>query len=129
MDLCLDTSSGLLTVDASKTTEVAEISGKRGADLDIYIVPDREIPVTSSGVFVAAFALQAEPVVSANWNPPADRSKGWLIEVALRGAQFDELFVGGGPEAVLLAELTVVIEGKVRKSQTIRFKVLEEVHN
>lgn len=129
MDLFLDTVSGLLTTDASKNTAALELSGKRGADLDLYIVPDREIPVASTGLFVAAFAAQAEPVISATWTPPADRSKGWLIEVALRGSKFNDIFVGGQSQAVLQAELTVVIEGKVRKSQTIAFKVLAEVHD
>lgn len=129
MDLYLDTTSGRLSAESAGTTAVAAMSAKRGSDLDIYIIPDHDIAITSTGVFVAAFPGQTQTVLSVSWLPPADRSKGWLLSVPLRGPAFDDIFIGGGASTTLDAELTVVIGGKVRKSQTINFTVVAEVHD
>ena len=129
MDLYLDTTSGILSAESTASTTLASISAKRGSDLDIYVIPDQDIAVTSTGVFIAAFSGQTQPVFSVPWIPPADRSKGWLVSIPLRGAAFEDIFLGGGTTATLEAELTVVIGGKVRKSQTINFVVVAEVHD
>lgn len=129
MDLYLDTTSGRLATDAAGLITGAAISAKRGSDLDLFIIPDQEISVASTGIFIAVFPGQTQPVFSVSWLPPADRSKGWLVAIPLRGAEFDNIFIGGGTAATLEAELTVVINGKVRKSQTINFTVLAEVHD
>lgn len=129
MDLFLDTTSGSLSTESGGSTDLAAISAKRGSDLDIYVIPDHDIAITSTGLFVAAFPGQTQPVFSVSWLPPADRSKGWLVSVPLRGAGFDDIFLGGGTSTTLEAELTVVIGAKVRKSQTINFTVVAEVHD
>jgi len=127
MVLHLNTLSGMLATDIAGQVPLTSITVKRGTDFDLYIVPSEDIPITSTGVFVAVFPGQTQPVISAAWLPPSDQSTGWLIEIPLRGAQFANLFLAA-PEALLDAELTVVLSGKVRKSQTIQFRIQSEVY-
>lgn len=129
MDLYLDTTSGTLSAESAGSTALAAISAKRGSDLDIYVIPDADIASISTGLFVAAFPGQTQPVFSVSWLAPTDRSKGWLVSIPLRGPAFDDIFLGGRTSTTLEAELTVVIGSKVRKSQSINFNVIAEIHD
>lgn len=129
MLLYLKTESGLITADQSGQSPVTAIEAKRSTDLDIYVVPDADLPTTTPGFFAAAPAAGGAPVALASWAPPANLERGWSFSVSLRGAALATMFSAGATNVSLNAEITAIIEGKRRKSQTIQLQVAKEIHN
>jgi hypothetical protein len=129
MVVYLDPTSGLITSDATQRTPLQTISAKRGTDLDLHVVTRTEIPATSTGVFAALAAAGGSPMALASWQPPSQFDRGWLFEISLRGSDLSALLDSGAGSVSLNAEITAVINGKTRKSQTIELIVYGEVYN
>lgn len=129
MVVYLDSSSGLLTSDAGRRSPLQTINAKRGTDLELYVVADEDIPPSSTGVFAALAPAGGSPLALASWQPPQRIDQGWLFDVSLRGSDLAALFASGAGSVPLDAEITAVINGKTRKSQTISLVVSREVYN
>lgn len=128
MVVYLDSTSGLITSDATRRSALQTITAKRGTDLDLYVVTESEIPTTSTGVF-AALAPAGAPMALASWQPPTQIDRGWFFDISLRGADLAALLASGAGSVELDAEITAVINGKTRKSQTIKLTVYREIYN
>ncbi|MBU3665296.1 MAG: hypothetical protein FGM15_05385 [Chthoniobacterales bacterium] len=129
MVVYLDTTSGLLTGDVFRRTPVTELTAKRGTDLDLYVVPERDIPPTSAGLFAALPPAGGAPMALASWLAPARMDEGWLFPISLRGSDLAALFASGTGSVLLNAEVTAVIDGKTRKSQTILMTVYRDIYS
>ncbi len=128
MVVYLNSDSGLVTTDALGRIPVDSLAAKRGTDFDLYVIPDKTLEITTPGFFAAA-AAGGSPLSLASWAPPENLEKGWLFAVSLRGAELAALFTSGVTTLTLNAEITAIIGGKRRKSQTMRLAVAKEVHN
>lgn len=129
MVVYLDTTSGILTSDASRRLPVVELTAKRGTDFDLYVVPEREIAPASAGFFAALPPAGGAPMALASWLAPAQMGEGWLFPISLRGSDLAALFTSGAGSVLLNAEITAVIDGKTRKSQTIPMTVTRDIYN
>lgn len=129
MIVYLSTESGLISADKSGQSPVTAIEAKRSTDLDIYVIPDLELALTTPGFFAAAPSAGGPPVALASWAPPANLDQGWFFSVSLRGAALASMFSSGTASVSLNAEITAIIQGKRRKSQTMQLLVTKEVHN
>ena len=125
----LDTTSGILTSDASRRLPVTEFTAKRGTDFDLYVVPDRELPPGTPGFFAALSPAGGAPMALATWLAPTRIDEGWLFPISLRGGDLAALFASGAGSVLLNAEMTAVIDGKTRKSQTISMTVTRDIYN
>lgn len=129
MVVYLSTESGVVTADRLGQTALNSIEVKRGTDLDLYVLPDTQLQITTPGFFAAAAVTGGSPLALASWAPPENMEKGWLFAVSLRGAALAAMFAAGVTSVALNAEITVIVGGKRRKSQTIRLDVTKEVHD
>lgn len=129
MIVYLRTESGLITADQLGQSPITAIEAKRSTDLDIYVSPDVELPLTTPGFFAAAPLAGGAPVALASWSAPASLTSGWSFSVSLRGASLAAMFSAGTTSVQLNAEITAIITGKRRKSQTMQLVVTKEVHN
>ncbi len=128
MVVYLDTTSGILNSDVLRRSPVTELTAKRGTDFDLYVVPEREIAPTSA-VFAALPPAGGAPMALASWLAPTRMDEGWLFPISLRGGDLAALFASGAGSVLLNAEMTAVIEGKTRKSQTILMTVTRDIYN
>jgi hypothetical protein len=122
MRLFLDTVTGELSETAGGSG-VDRLDAKLGSNFDLEVVPDVEIPVTSAGFFSAKSSYGAGLMAHGLWTPPVVSGGGWRFSVSMRGSALAALFTSQLPSVPLLAELTAVIDGKTRKSQTITLTV------
>ena len=129
MIIYLRNESGLITADPLGQSPITAIEAKRSTDLDIYVTPDANLPLETPGLFAAAPTTGGAPVAFASWTPPASLGSGWFFSVSLRGAALASMFSAGTTSVSLNAEITAIIEGKRRKSQTMQLLVTKEVHN
>lgn len=129
MVVYLDSTSGVVTSDATRRTPLEKISAKRGTDFDLFVVTENEIPAASTGVFAALASAGGAPMALASWQPPAQIDRGWHFDISLRGPDLAALFTSGAGSIALTAEITAVIHGRTRKSQTIEMTVYREIYN
>ena len=129
MTVYLNTISGLLTTDAAGRTAIDEIVAKRGTDFDLSVITNTDIPLDSTGVFAALAQAGGTPLALASWQAPTQINQGWAFNVSLRGADLGALFNSGAGSIVLNAEITALISGKTRKSQTILMTVYRDIYS
>ncbi len=129
MTVYLNTISGQLTTDASGRTPLDEIVAKRGTDFDLWVITNTDIPLDSTGVFAALAQAGGAPLALASWQPPTQINQGWSFNVSLRGADLSALFNSGVGSISLNAEVTALIQGKTRKSQTIHMTVYRDIYS
>lgn len=125
----LSTTTGVLTSDAAGRVPVSALVAKRGTDLEMTVMPDREIPAESGGVLAALAPSGGAPLALDAWEAPAAVGDGWKFSVSLRGGELAALFASGAGQVTLNAEATFEIGGKLRKSQTMTLTVVKEVYN
>jgi hypothetical protein len=120
--LFLNTVTGELS-ETADGSPLDRLEAKLGSNFDLEVIPDVEIPADSAGFFSAKSAYGGGLMAHGLWTPPTVVGGGWLFSVSMRGSALAALFTAQLPSVPLLAELTAVIGGKTRKSQTMTLTV------
>lgn len=123
----LDTNTGDLRATQGGSL-LTTITAKRGEDFDLEIVPDRDLDAATVGYFSAKSVYGGVLMVHGTWTAPTVSGRGWLFSLSLNGGSLAAAFAGSLEKVPLLAETTVFIGGKVRKSQTIEMVIQREVY-
>jgi len=127
MRVYLNTSTGRLD-QFRQGPAVERLDAKLGSNFDLEVVPDVEIPADSAGFFSAKSAYGGGLLAHGLWTPPAVAGGAWIFSVSMRGADLAALFTGQLASVPLFAEVTAVIDGKTRKSQTLTLTVSRFVY-
>jgi hypothetical protein len=123
----LNTISGELS-ETPGGPPILRMTGKRGTNFDLEVIPDADIPLASAGFFSAKSAYTGALVAHGTWTAPAALGGSFTFSVSLRGTDLSTLFTAGLGSVPLMAELTAVINSKTRKSQTITLTVARNVY-